>query len=82
MQDKKLEEINASIELLERQKQKRIEELGDPKRSKVRELWEELNRLIDALDEQGENLTDLNGDSLHIDGRMFSRSATGEIIEN
>lgn len=82
MVDKKLEEINASIALLERQKQKRIEELGDPKRSKVRELWEELNRLIDALDEQGENLVDLNGDSLHIDGRMFSRSGSGEIIEN
>lgn len=82
MQDRKLEEINASISLLEDQKQKRMAELEDPKRSKIRELWEKLNQVIDELDEQGENPVDLNGDSLHIDGRMFSRSSSGEIIEH
>lgn len=81
MEDEKLAAIERSIASMEKARSKRLKELADPNRSRIRTLWDELNVKIDELNKMGENLTDMNGDTLHIEGTRFSRSGSGEIIE-
>jgi len=82
VEDPKLEAIERSIATMQEARERRLQQLADPEREKVRTLWNELNAKISELNAMGENLVDMNGDTLHISGNRFSRSASGEIIEN
>lgn len=80
--DEKLRKINKAIAEMEKARDRRLEELADPNRAKVRALWGDLQRAVAALENAGESPADLNGDSLHVSGNTFSLSATGELIEH
>lgn len=81
-QDQKLREIRAAIAHLERAEEKRMSELEQPKKYKVRNLWESVQWAIYELKEAGEDPVALDADTLHITGRTFSLSASGELIEH
>lgn len=81
-QDEKLRRITNAIADLEEAKKRRMAELSDPKRAEVRKLWEELRRVINALEDAGENLADLEGNALHISGDTFSLGPDGELTEH
>lgn len=81
-QDEKLRQITSAIADLEEAKKRRMAELSDPKRAQVRKLWEELSRVINELEDAGEDLADLEGNALHISGNTFSLGADGKLTEH
>lgn len=80
-QDPKLMQIKSAIKDLEEAKKRRMAELSDPKRAHVRKLWEELIRVINELEEAGEDLVDLEGNALYISGNTFSLGTDGKLTE-
>lgn len=79
MEDEKLSDIDREIEALQALRAKRLAELDDPKRQRVRKLYEELGRILGQLEEAGEDLTDENGSTLYIVGTLFDVSTEGVI---
>ena len=78
-QDDKLRKIQKAIAELEEAKKRRMAELSDPKRAKVRKLWEELRRAINELEDAGENLATSDGNALYITGDTFALGCNGEL---
>lgn len=81
-QDEKILQIQSAIAELERAKEKRLAELSDPRRVKVRKLWEEVQRAVAALEDAGECLENSYGEALEIIGNTFSLDPSGELIEH
>lgn len=81
MSDKKIEEIQAEIERLEAEKERRVKLLADPKRREVRSLWDQLKSTVDQLDALGENIQDDDGYAPVLVGKTFSMNSSGEIVE-
>lgn len=69
MTDRKLDKINKQIADLEREREKL---LSDPKREEVRELYGELDRILDRLAELGEDVVTRDGEIISIVGTRFS----------
>ncbi|QJD53881.1 hypothetical protein SEA_KELA_321 [Streptomyces phage Kela] len=68
MSSDKLSEIDAQIARLQRE---RDELAADPERVKVREAYEELERILDRLEELGENVITDEGQTVTVLGTRF-----------
>jgi tetrahydromethanopterin S-methyltransferase subunit G len=63
----RLDEVNRKIAELEA----RRAELLDPKRQEIREAYGELERVLNRLDELGENVSNGDGYAVHVVGSRF-----------
>lgn len=68
MSGDKLKAIDAQIARLQRE---RDELAADPERVKVREAYEELERILDRLEELGENVITDEGQTVTVLGTRF-----------
>lgn len=68
MSGDKLSKIDEQIAALQRERA----ELSDPKRLEIRNLYGELERILDRLDELGEDVSNGDGYTIHVTGTLFS----------
>lgn len=80
MSDEKLNQIDQEIEALQARRTHRLAELEDPKRQQVLRLYEELRRIVDELDDLGEDMSNGDGYAISITGTLFGYF-NGEITE-
>ncbi len=78
MDDDKLSEIDAQIAQLQRERDRLA---ADPKRAEVKRAYGELDRILDRLDELGEDTSDGDGYALNITGTLFSYTHGGDLRE-
>lgn len=68
MSDNRIGEIDKRISELKRERA----ELSDPKREEVRALYGELERVLDRLEDLGEDVSNGDNYAIHIVGTRFS----------
>lgn len=78
MSGDKLSEIDAQIARLQRE---RDELAADPARVQIREAYGELERILDRLDELGEDVSNGDGYSIHVAGTRFSYTHGDDLRE-
>jgi hypothetical protein len=65
----KLSKIDEQIAALRRE---RADLLSNPNRQEIRDLYGELERVLDRLDELGEDVSNGDGYTIHVTGTLFS----------
>lgn len=79
--DEKISSLEAEIEKLEAVKKAREKKLADPTYQQIKKLWEEVAEKINQLESLGEDISDVDGNSVVLNGRTFSLNHDGEIVE-
>lgn len=64
----RLDDVDAQIAQLQRER----EELVSPERTRVREAYEELEKILNRLEELGEDVSNGDGYTIYITGTRFS----------
>lgn len=72
MSDDKPEKVDVKIAALQEALDNRKKELADPKRQKIRALYGELERILDQLEELGEDVSDGERYVVYVAGTLFS----------
>lgn len=82
MSDKKIAELQAEIDRLEAEKEKRVKLLADPKRQEIRRLWEQVLSGIEKLDALDEGIEGGEGGAFELVGKTFRINYDGELVES
>lgn len=78
MSSDKLNEIDAQIARLH---QERDRLTADPKRAEVKRAYGELDRILNQLDELGEDVSNGDGYAIYVVGTRFSYTHGGDLRE-
>lgn len=71
----------ARLRELEVEKELAEKDAALPQRRRIRDRYVTIQRMLEQLDEMGENVGDVEGFALHIKGRSFEILPDGEVQE-
>lgn len=66
---------------LEQEEELARKDAASPQRRRIRDRYLTIQRMLEQLDEMGENVTDVEGFALHIKGRSFEITPDGGVQE-